>query len=282
MPLESVYAYTDYRKYLLDFYTDKKRLNSRYSYRVLAEKSGFKARDYLMRVMKGERNLSESGIKLLSKYFDFSEKQELYFLLLVQFNQSEVGLEKEKYYQQLSEIRRYGKHQKIERDQFEYLSSWHHVALRSLLPVVSLKVSRDVDAVGKLLDPPLTAKQVMDSIELLLRLGLLQHTAKEGYTVVNKALSTGDEIASLSVAEFHKSTMELAKRSIDKHPSASRDVSGVTMSISQNGFHRIKKEIQGFRKKIMAIASEDTDEDLLYQFNMHLFPLSRNKGFGAF
>jgi uncharacterized protein (TIGR02147 family) len=280
--METVYSYTDYRRYLRDYFAEKKRLNPRYSYRVLAEKSGFKARDYLMRVMNGQRNLSSAGAAQLSEYFQFSEKQADYFETLVRFNQAETTLLKEPLYAKLSEIRKYGKQQRLRQDQFAYLSSWHHIALRSLLPILDKRTAVDPEKVGRLMDPVLSAKQVRDSIELLMRLGLLNKTAgsaaKTAYTVGEMALSTGDEVASLSVAEFHKTAMDLAKRSIDRHPSASRDISGLTMGVSLDGFRRIKNEIQAFRKKIMAIAVNDSGEDMLYQLNLHLFPLTRNQG----
>src|SRR4051812_24747415 len=88
-PMETLYAYTDYRKYLRDYFQEKKQSNKHFSLKVLAEKSGFKARDYLMRVMRGDRNLSEAGIKKLSEFFRFSEKQAEYFQTLVMFNQAE-------------------------------------------------------------------------------------------------------------------------------------------------------------------------------------------------
>jgi uncharacterized protein (TIGR02147 family) len=136
----------------------------------------------------------------------------------------------------------------------------------------------DWEAVGRLLDPPITARQARDSVELLLRLGLLERVAKGRYRVSQPALSTGDEVASLALAGFHKATLELARRSIDRHPAAGRDISGVTMSISRQGFDRIKSEIRAFRKRVMAIASEDREEDMVYQLNLHLIPLTKRRG----
>jgi uncharacterized protein (TIGR02147 family) len=276
--METVFSYTDYRLYLRDYFQEKKLANPSFSYRILAERSGFKARDYLMRVMNGQRNLSHTGADQLSKYFKFSEKQAEYFLTLIRFNQAETTQDKEPLFAKLSEIQRYGKHQRIRQDQFAYLSSWHHIALRSLLPLLTKAESSDAEKVGRLMDPVLTGKQVKDSIELLLRLGLLNKEPKSGYTVGDMALTTGDEVTSLSVAEFHKSAMDLARRSIDKHSAASRDISGLTMGVSQEGFTRIKSEIQAFRKRIMAIAMADSGEDMIYQLNLHLFPFSRNRG----
>jgi uncharacterized protein (TIGR02147 family) len=136
----------------------------------------------------------------------------------------------------------------------------------------------DWEKLARMLDPPLTAKQARDSVDLLMRLGLLQRDAKGRYAVAEAALSTGDEVATLGVAGFHRATMDLAKRSIDRHPPAARDISGITMSISQDGFRRIKTELRAFRKKIQAIASADMGEDMVYQLNLHLIPLTRHQG----
>lgn len=274
--MDSLFAYADYRQYLKDWYAEKKQVSKHFSLRMLAERSGFKARDYLLRVMRGDRNLSLDGADKLSNFFRFSEKQAEYFKNLVQFNQAPNTLEKERCWQRLSEIQKYGAHQRLRADQFEYFSSWYHSALRSLLPVMDC--GDDWERVARLLDPPISPKQAKDSVELLLRLGLLERAGRGQYTVSQPALSTGDEIASLAVAGFHKSTMELVKRSIDRHPAPARDISGVTMSISGEGFQRIKSEIRAFRKKIMAIASEDRAEDMVYQLNLHLIPLTRNRG----
>jgi uncharacterized protein (TIGR02147 family) len=279
---EPLFAYTDYRQFLADWFEQKKLSNRHFSLRMLAEQSGFKARDYLMRVMRGERNLSDEGIRKLSDFFRFSEKQSEYFSALVRLNQARTHTDKERHYARLAEVRKYGSHQRLRQDQFEYLTAWYHSALRSLLPVLGplpqADGREDWERLGKLLDPPLTAKQTRDSAELLLRLGLLARDAQGRYAVQEPALTTGDEVTALGVASFHRATMELAKRSIDKHPPPARDISGVTMSISQEGFRRIKSELRAFRKRIQAIASADSGEDMVYQLNLHLFPLTRTRG----
>ncbi len=268
-------TYLDYRLYLRDYFTDKKLKNPRFSLKVLADHAGFKARDYLLRVMNGQRNLSDMSVKLLSKYFHFSDKNAEYFQSLVHFNQAKTGEAKEEAFRKLLEIQKYGKLQMLRNDQFEYLVSWHHAALRSYLPL--FKKGIDLEEVGAAFDPPLTTKTVKDSVALLTRLGLLR-VNRGRYSVGDAALSTGDEVGSLSVGAFHKETMELAKRAIDKHAAVSRDISGITMGISRAGYSRIKEEIRAFRKKIMAIAVNDSEEDRVYQLNLHLFSLTQPRG----
>lgn len=271
--------YTDYRLFLKDWYTAKKTENRNFSLRIWAEKVGFKARDYLLRVMQGDRNLSQDGIIKLSEYFRFSEKQRRYFGALVRFNQADNQKEKETAWRELAQVQKFGSSQKLRLDQFDFYSSWHHAALRSLLPVLPRGTkATDWESLGKLLDPPLSAKQVRDSVEMMVRLGLLQDQGRGRYAVSRPGLTTGDEIASVAVGNFHKTIADLAKRSIDRHPAPSRDISGVTMSLSNRGFRRIKSELAAFRKRVMEIAAEDRDEDLVYQLSLHFFPLTRTRG----
>jgi uncharacterized protein (TIGR02147 family) len=100
---------------------------------------------------------------------------------------------------------------------------------------------------------------------------------KGNYEVPTSSLTAGDEVASVALNSFHRQSLELAIRSISKTASTERDISGVTMSISQKGFEKIKSEIQAFRKKIISIAENDSEEDRVVQFNMQLFPLTKTK-----
>ena len=109
-------------------------------------------------------------------------------------------------------------------------------------------------------------------------MGLLEKKGKGKCYISAPSITTGDEVRSLALAIFHKSILELAKRSINLHSAAERDISGITMSVSSNGFKKIKSEIQAFRKKILAIAESDREEDRILQLGMQCFPLSKTGG----
>ncbi len=223
--------------------------------------------------MNGSRNLSQSGVFKLCRGLRLSNKEADYLERLVAFNQAKSHGEKEHYYQQMSEIREYGKHQKIRKEQFEYFSQWYHAAIRSILPLNTFH--NDYAALGKYLDPPISARQARQSVELLIRLGLVEKDEEGNYRVSTSSLTTGDEVKSLAISVFHKNILDLSKRSIDKHVSEQRDISGITMSVSDAGFRKIKSEIQAFRKKIMSIAESDKKEDRICQLSIQYFPLSK-------
>jgi uncharacterized protein (TIGR02147 family) len=273
--MESLYFYSDYRHYLRDFFSEKKRKNRKYSYKVLADKAGFKARDYILRVMTGKRNLSHSGIFRLAHALGLSQKETDYFSDLVAFNQAATPAEKELFFGRMTAGCPHGKHQVLRKDQFEYFSAWYYGAIRSLLPVMDF--GDDFAKLGKFLDPPLTPGEARRAVELLIRLGLIRRTGPGKYSVSASSLTAGDEVTSLALVQFHREALDLAKRAIERFPSQDRDVSGVTMSLSKKGYNQIKSEIQALRKKAMVIAEKDRMEDAAYQLNIQLFPLSKRR-----
>jgi uncharacterized protein (TIGR02147 family) len=273
--MNSLFEYTDYRKFLRDYYDFKKGEKKGFSLKVLADRAGFKARDYVLRVMNGSRNLSQSGAFMLSRALRLSEKETNYFTNLVSFNQANTPCEKDFFLRKMAEVGKFNRLQKLRQEQVAYLSEWYYSALRSLLPVLDFK--DDYAEIAKFLDPPLTPAQARKAVELLLQLGLLTKEKTGRYSVPVSQLTVGDEVESVALTRFHKQSLELARRAIDCCPSRGREVSGVTMSLSSAGFEKIKSEIRAFRRKMMAVAEQDANEEGAFQLNIQLFPLSKRR-----
>jgi uncharacterized protein (TIGR02147 family) len=273
--MESIYAYTDYRLFLKDYLAEKKSQNHGFSLKTISDKAGFKARDYILRVMNGTRNLSQSGCFKLSEALHLSEKEINYFINLVAFNQADTPREKEFFYLKLAEICKHGKRQKVRSDQFAYFSEWYYSALRSILPVIDFH--DDYTAIGKFLIPQLTASEVEKAIHFLLELGLLEKDASGTYHVSTSQLDAGEAVKTVAMVRFHKQSLDLARRAIDSFKPDERDITGVTLSLSKTGFDRIREELALLRKKVMYIAEQDNHEEAAYQLNMQLFPLSKRR-----
>ncbi len=271
--MKTLFEYIDYREYVRDYFACKKANNKYYSLRTLSEQAGFKARDYLMRVMNGTRNMSERGIRMLSEAMKHSERESSYFKNMVLFNQAEDTLSKARYFKKLQEYTRQNSQSLLRDDQYAYLSHWHNVVLRSLLPL--LENPSDYRKIGKMLDPPLTESEVRKSVELLLKLNIISKDASGKFYVEATDLSVSGQLQSLALTNMHKMFIELSRRSLDLHKSEDRDISGVTMSISSEGYKKIRTELKEFRKKLMSIAASDTNEDRVYHCNLHLFPVTK-------
>jgi uncharacterized protein (TIGR02147 family) len=58
-------------------------------------------------------------------------------------------------------------------------------------------------------------------------------------------------------------------------PAAARDVSSVTLTLSEKNFQQVKGLVQKFRKELLTIANNDPEPEAVYQINFQLFPLTK-------
>lgn len=86
--MKSVFSYSDYRQYLADFYSEKKRL-SEYSYRHFSEKAQLNSPNYLALVIDGKRNLTVSNIHQFVKALELRTDEVEYFETIVHLTQAE-------------------------------------------------------------------------------------------------------------------------------------------------------------------------------------------------
>jgi len=245
--MESIFTYTDYRQYMKDYFSFKKAEKSSFSLKIFADRAGFKARDFVLRVMNGTRNLSQSGSYKISEALQLSEKEADYFIYLVSFNQASTPREKEFFFLKMTQICRHGKIQKLRQEQYNYFSEWYYSALRSLLPVMDF--SDNFTAIGKFLIPCLPASRVEKAVNFLLDHNLLEKDQKGSYHVSTSQLSAGAAVKSVALMRFHKQSLDLARRSLEAETEEHRDISGVTMSLSQKGFKKLRRKSPRSEKK---------------------------------
>lgn len=274
----SVFDYTDYRKYLEDYYEAKKKDNPNYSYQVMAEKAGFNNRGFVFNIVKGNKNLSKSNCFRISQALGHNKYEADYLENLVAFNKARSLKERNYFFEKISQMKDrrtgYTEAQVIRQEQYDFYSKWYHSAVRSIIDMYGFK--GDYQWLAKMLTPSITAKQARDSVKLLLKLGIICKQSNGAYTITDKSITTGQEIVGLAIANFHIACTDLAKKAIHDLPRDQRNATGLTLGISRKAYERICEETLEFQKKIMAIADSDENADQVYQYNFHLFPISEN------
>ena len=93
-----IFKYLDYREFLQDYYRIRKEANSSFSLRAFSDKIGFKAKDFISRVMQGEKNLSEQSIQKVASGLRLGKREPEYFAALVLFKQAETAEERNTHY----------------------------------------------------------------------------------------------------------------------------------------------------------------------------------------
>jgi uncharacterized protein (TIGR02147 family) len=274
--MPNIFNYHDYRHFLGDFYDEKKATTPTFSYQNFSQKAGFSSKSFVFNVIKGKKTLSRTSVVKISIAIGLSKTEAAYFENLVYFNQATSFAERNFYFEKLNAIHPVTTEASVARnmrkDQYEFCSQWYHIVVRSLIDLYP--EIKDSQTIAKMIYPQVAAKQVQKSIELLLRLGLIQEKEDGSRTICSRTLSTGPDIQSLAAQQFHLSNMEIASNALQNLPKNTRNFSGLTLGISMVAYEKICNEIDSFQNKVLAIAEEDKNSDRVFQLNMHLFPVS--------
>jgi uncharacterized protein (TIGR02147 family) len=267
-----VYEYENFRTFLKDTYLAAKARNKKFSFRYFARISGFKSPSFLKLVMDGKANLSRKSIGKIAAALSLTKEEALFFRSLVLFNQATSTEEKQVYATQILKSHHYKRIHPITEAQFNYYTHWYFIPVRELVSLAEFQ--EDPEWVAKKIQPSITAADASKALKELQTLGLLTRDSGGRLTVSNPNINTPNEVASQAIAQYHREMMRLAAESIDRHPRTRREISSLTMSVSEPMAVAVKERIQAFRAELVSLISQDEETDRVYQLNFQFFPLT--------
>jgi len=267
-----IFAYSNYRTFLKDFYIDKKSSDPRFSFRIFAHHAGFKSKTFLFKVMNGQKALAVNRTDTLCTVLKLSAKESRYFKKLVEFNDCKDFHQKEVYLDQLNSLRpqspRY-----VTQEKYEYFSQWYHAVVRELCTLKA--VGGNPRKIASMIPFGVKPRQVTKSLELLKKLNLIKASSDGTYSQTSKVLTTGDEVVSIAVRKFQQEMIQLSREALDTIEREHREISTLTLGISGEGYRRLKELIQKFRKEFISIVNTIDPVDRVYQLNIQFFPLTK-------
>lgn len=271
----SVFDYKDYRAYLNAWYADAKTRGPGFSHRAFAKRAGLSSTNFFMLVMQGKRNLTESSIKMVMRGLKLNKQEQEFFRNLVFFNQARMHEDKDSYYRKLLQSKKFRQAKPIERESYEYYSSWYHPVVREL--VVSADFDGTPEWIAGRISPPITSAQAAKSIELLVRLGFIERTESGKWKQASTIISTGPEVTSIVVHRYHKELLDLSKSVMDRLSMKERDVSSLTLGVKRERLPEIMAKIREFRQEILKMVSMDTEPEEVAQLNIQFYPVTNVK-----
>ena len=271
-PLKSVFHYTDYRKYLREYYEWAKANKKGFSHRAFMARTGMSGPNYFKRVMDGVHNLTDNSIPKFASALDLNEAEAQYFRHLVYFNQAATLEEKDRWFGSLMDLKAPHSHTVLEKAQYDYYKDWFNVAIREMLSYFPYR--DNPGEMAKRLAPAVPPKKVKKAIELLAELGLIARKDDGTWQATSTFLHTDPDVQSLLVPKVHQSMTRLAEEAITRFPTDERYFSSSTVSLSEKTYHEIIELIRSTRKEVLRRVGEDPAPDRVYHLNMQLFPLT--------
>ena len=269
-----VYRYLDYRLLLRDFYEERKRRGRGFSYRAFSKRAGLRSPNHLKRVIDGERGLPPQMAVRFADACGFEGDEAQYFCELAAFNQAQTTREKRARYEALCRHRGFRRAHKLDLAQAEYHAHWYLPAIREL--AASRGFRADPAWIAKRLLPAISTREAKRALDTLQTLGLLVPDA-EGRLVQSEAVvSTGAETGGVHIVNYHRAMMHQAVEAVDLVPKAQRDISALTLCVSEDGLRELKQRVQEFRRELVGLEGADGGRGtVVVQVNVQLYPLTQ-------
>lgn len=275
VPLPNVFDYIDFRQYLRELFAALRRRDPRFSYRGFARLAGSSSPNFLQLILARKMAPNAEQLKSLAASVGLDGRNLKYLKQLVAFDAARTLEEKDRTLRAALRLASEDCARVLSEEQYDYYACWYHSAVRAALGFYRMKAGEeDYAELGAMLRPPITAPRVEEAVTLLKQLGLIKVDADGCYVQSEPSVTTGDEVRAIQVMQFQGETMRLAIQALERCPPDKRDISTLTLNISEAGYREIRERIRAFRKEIMAVAERDTGDDRVYQCNLQLFPLA--------
>lgn len=269
---KSIFAYHDFRLFLKDVFEEEKARKPAFSHRYLLRRMGVSSSGFLANIISGKRNLPHAHVSRLAEALGLGRKGGRYFETLVAFTQAKKVSDKARLFKELV-AQKPADLKVLEGRELRLFSTWYYVAIREL---VFFFPQRDrYDTLARKLVPSIRPHEARTAVEDLLEIGLLERDKGGFLRQRQTALSTGDEVRSVQAADYQRATLDLAKEAIDRIPHGERDISSLTLTLSDASFKAAVEEIRQLRKRLLKLAVDEPGPDRVFQCNLQIFPLSK-------
>lgn len=271
VPVKKIIEYTDYRRYIADYYADCKARKS-FTWRDFAKCAGFSSPVYLKLVAEGKYSLSEVAVERVAMAMGLKDWEVDYFKVLVNLNHAKDNESRREYFNEMLRIAEAHKATVVEGDSFRFFSDWKNPVIRELAPAMpgAKPLAMAHNCMNKI-----SAAEVSATLNFLTKAGLLKKNANGSYTQTEQFVTTGPmEITPLAVCQMHRQMGEFALDTIENVPQNQRHFSGLTMGLSSGSYEKIVREIGEFRKKVASIVTNDETVERVYRLNLQLFPMT--------
>jgi uncharacterized protein (TIGR02147 family) len=275
----NIYDYANYRKFLDDYQKARYAEDKTFSKNRICRRLGLpNTKSYFRDVLAG-KDITPAFIERFITAFELDKEEAQFFKVLVQFNQSANEQERELYFDQLISLNKTPS-RFIDTKTYAYYKEWRHPAVRAALDVLDIK--DEYRSLGTKFIPPITAKKVQQSIELLANLGLIKRNKSGFWKSTDKNLSAGFCAGNEIIKQYQLNRIEMGKQALLQAPPQVHRTFTMTLSMSTEIMEKLMERLQKLKSEIRSMVHKDTrPAEHVYQLNLQLFPQIKSKKKGA-
>jgi uncharacterized protein (TIGR02147 family) len=135
--MPNIFEYFDYHNYLPDFYNEKKRVETLFSYRYMSGRLGIDA-GYPVKVLQGRKSVTMNSVPEFASLLKPGKRETKYFGLPVLFSKARSNAEITSIFEKMLPFTKMNT-TKIESQKYEFHRKWYHGANRIRLCYMNRK-----------------------------------------------------------------------------------------------------------------------------------------------
>ena len=270
--MKDVLEYTNYHQYIADYYANKKA-KSAFTWQTFTRAAGFSSPVFLKYVSEGRSNLGEETARQVANAMGLVGYEQDYFVEMVKFDHAKNDDEKRAAFSKMVSIAESHKAKIVDGESFRFFEDWKNPVLRELAPAMP---GAKPLAMAHACRPEVSAAEVSETLNFLVKANLLQKDKDGNYTQTDKIVTSGPmNFAPLALRGLQHQMGEIALGAIENVPQDERHFSGLTLGITREAYKKIVQEIADFQKRVIAIATSESATDEVYRLNVQLFPMTK-------
>ena len=268
--MKEIIEYTDYRKYIQDYYDERKRCSA-FTWRDFARAAGFSSAVYLKYVCEGKKNLSLGAAGSVANAMGLAGFENTYFVLMVSYAHAKGDAAKRAAFEERCALAHAHRVRVLGNEEFDYFKSWKNPVLREMAPHMPGAKPLEMAHACK---QKISATEVSETLDFLVKANLLRKDKNGNYHQTEKSVSMGPvDAVPVAARDMQRQMGEFAVKALDL-PLSERDMSGLTLGPTRHAYEKIRKEIAEFRRRVVSIATEEDKTEQVYRLNLQLFPMS--------
>lgn len=270
----TIFAYTDYRKYLVDWMDAKQAQERKFNRSEMHRRLGLpNTRSYLSDVLSG-KDVSATFVERFVTALELSGEEARFFRVLVRFNQSTSPEERELAFDQLVSLNRTPR-TVLDPRHYRYYRNWWNGAVRALLAIHD--IGDEPRKLANLVQPAITEAQAKESLALLKELELVAKDERGFWKPTQHTLTTGEGARGELVRQLQVQQLGLVQTAAMRPGHQGQVVATNTISVSDNGLDMIRKRLERFRSEIRSIVHKDSEPaSRVHLVSLAIVPLTRD------
>ncbi len=264
-------TYVDIVQFYQDYFSDRKRKDSKFSYEIWASELGFKSRTFMKLIASGKRQTTNKLIDIFAEKNSFSEAEKKHLIHLSLFQKSKTDLQKKIHFEAVLQTLDSSSSVTLIQNYVEFISSPSLPILQLVLAFKNVHTSEKNLA----LITDQTLKQIKSDLKKLEKLGIAYNENGQ-WKSKYYSFKVPDEVQSKTLKKYHSNNLKEAQTIIEQDH-LQRRFRTIMFALSDHSFGELTEEVEAFLAKIKnKYNTVKSKTDRIYKLNLQTYPMTRS------